>query len=64
MNPIQLLQSMMASGGMKNPQQMIMNMVGKNNPMITNLMQMANKGDSKGVEKIARNLFKEKRKRF
>lgn len=61
-NPMQILQMLMQGG--KNPQQMIMNMIGKNNPMFTNLMEMANKGDNKGVENFARNLFKEKGKDF
>lgn len=63
-NPIQMLQMLMQGG--KNPQQMVMNIVGKNNsnPMISNLMQMANKGDSEGIENFARNLFKEKGQDF
>lgn len=57
-NPMQMLQMLMQGG--KNPQQMIMNMIGKNNPMINSLMDMANKGDNKGIEKFARNICKEK----
>ena len=45
--------------------QMIMNMLGKNsNPMISNLIEMAEKGDNQGIENFARNLFKEKGKNF
>ena len=31
-----------------------------NNPMMNNLIQMAQRGDTKGVENFARNLCKEK----
>ena len=58
MNPMQMLQ------GMKNPQQFLQQMMGNNsvmsNPMARNAMQMAQKGDSKGIEQMARNLCKEK----
>ena len=57
-NPMQMLQMLMQGG--KNPQQMIMNLMGKNNPMINNLTNMANKGDTKGIEEFARNICKEK----
>ena len=40
--------------------QVVMNKIGKNmNPMQQNLINMANKGDVKGVETFARNLLKE-----
>lgn len=58
MNPMQMLQ------GMKNPQQFLQQMMGNSsvmkNPMARNAMQMAQKGDSKGIEQMARNLCKEK----
>lgn len=58
MNPMQMLQ------GMKNPQQLLQQIAGNNsvmsNPMARNAMQMAQKGDSKGIEQMARNLCKEK----
>ena len=58
MNPMQMLQ------GMRNPQQFLQQMMGNNsvmsNPMARNAMQMAQKGDSKGIEQMARNLCKEK----
>lgn len=58
MNPMQMLQ------GMKNPQQFLQQMMGNNsvmsNPMARNAMQMAQNGDSKGIEQMARNLCKEK----
>lgn len=59
-NPMQVIQ-MMKSGG--NPQQMIMNMM-KNqagsNPVMNNALQMMEKGDNAGLEKLARNLCYEK----
>lgn len=58
MNPMQMLQ------GMRNPQQFLQQMMGNNsvmnNPLAKNAMQMAQKGDSKGIEQMARNLCKEK----
>lgn len=59
-NPMQLIQMM--RGG--NPQQFLQQMMGNNsvmsNPMARNAMQMAQKGDSKGIEQMARNLCQEK----
>lgn len=60
MNPMQLMQ-MMRNGG--NPQQMIMNMMKSqagNNPVMNNALQMMEKGDNAGLEKLARNLCKER----
>ena len=58
MNPMQMLQ------GMRNPQQFLQQMMGNSsvmkNPMARNAMQMVQKGDSKGIEQMARNLCKEK----
>ena len=58
MNPMQMLQ------GMRNPQQFLQQMMGNSivmkNPMARNAMQMAQRGDSKGIEQMARNLCKEK----
>lgn len=60
MNPFNVMQ-MMKSG---NPQQIIQQMMNNSqimsNPMAKNAMQMAQKGDSKGIEQMARNLCKEK----
>ncbi len=57
LNLMQLMQ-MMRSG---TPQQMIFNnlksQVG-NNPVLGNALDMAQKGDSKGLEELARNLCK------
>ena len=58
MNPMQMLQ------GMRNPQQFLQQMMGNSivikNPMARNAMQMAQNGDSNGIEQMARNLCKEK----
>lgn len=44
-----------------NPQQVVLNMLGNtNNPIFSNLAQMAQKGDKKGIEEFARNIYKEK----
>lgn len=60
MIPMNLIQ-MLRSGG--NPQQMIINMMRQNagnNPVANNAIQMMEKGDAQGIEKLARNLCKEK----
>lgn len=60
MNPMQIMQ-MIKGGG--NPQQMIMNMLKQqagNNPVMNNALQMMGKGDNAGLEKLARNLCKER----
>ena len=60
MNPLSIIQ-MMKSG---NPQQFMQQIMGNSqimsNPMMKNTMQMAQNGDMKGVEQMARNLCKEK----
>lgn len=51
--------------GKMNPQQIVMNMIGNNtNPMVSNLLDMAQKGDYKGVEDFARNFCKERNVEF
>ena len=62
MNPVQMLQSFLGRG--MSPQQIINQMSGNKNPMITNLMNMMQNGNSKGVENFARNIFKEKGRDF
>ncbi len=58
MNPMQLL------NGMKNPQQFLRNIMGNNqimgNPMARNAVDMMQKGNVSGIERMARNLCKEK----
>lgn len=59
MNPMQMLQAMFKSNG--NPQQIVMQLMkGCNNPMLSNLMEMGQNGDTKGVENFARNVCKER----
>lgn len=62
MNPMKMLQSFLGRG--MSPRQIITQMSGNKNPMITNLMNMMQTGDSKGVEDFARNIFKEKGRDF
>ena len=57
MNPMQLIRGYMSKG--MTPKGMVKSMVG-NNPIFNNLIEMADKGDSQGVERFARNLLKER----
>ncbi len=62
-NPLQMIKTLMSGG--KNPQEIAMNMIGNNNnPVIQNLIKMAQNGDYKGVENVARNMFKEQGRDF
>lgn len=61
MNPMQLLQSFITKG--MSPQKIIEQMMG-NNPMVNNLVKMANSGNEAGIETFARNMFKEKGRDF
>ena len=48
-----------------NPKNIVMNMLKNNtNPIFANLIEMANKGDTKGLEQFARNYMKEQGKDF
>jgi len=60
MNPIQVLKTFLGNGG--NPQDLILKTINANNsnPMINNLVNLAQKGNKEEVEKIARNICKEK----
>lgn len=61
-NSMKMIKTIMSN---KNPQQVIQNMIGNNtNPMLNNLINMAQNGDTKGVENFARNIFKEKGRDF
>ena len=58
MNPLNMIKGMM---GVSSPKDMVMNMLRNNsNPICSNLLQMAEKGDTKGIEQFARNVCKEK----
>ena len=61
MNPMQMLQSFITRG--LSPQKIVEQMAG-NNPMMANLIKMANSGNISGVENFARNMFKEKGRDF
>ena len=61
MNPMQILQSFISKA--LSPQKIAEQMIG-NNPVMANLVKMANAGDTDGVEKVARNIFKEKGRDF
>ena len=61
-NPMQIINMLK---GMKNPKEAVISMVkSNNNPMIKNLIEMAEKGNTEGVESFARNLFKEQGRDF
>lgn len=57
MNPMQIIKGFMTKG--MTPKGIVMNIIG-NNPIFSNLVSMAEKGDSQGVETFARNLLKER----
>ena len=62
MNSMEMLKGMM---GNMNPKNIVMNMLKNNtNPIFANLIEMANKGDTKGLEQFARNYMKEQGKDF
>lgn len=59
-NPMQLIQ--MIKGG-QNPQQLAMSLLGgqaPNNPLLTNLLSLAQQNKTQELEQIARNMMKEK----
>lgn len=61
MNPMQLMQ--MFRSGEINPEQLAINLIQQNMgdmPMGQNLLSLAQKGDGAGIEKVVRNLAKER----
>lgn len=60
-NPVQLIKTYM---GMNSPEQIIYQMMGNNNPMLNNLIQMAKNGKKQDIENFARNYCKEHGKNF
>lgn len=61
-NPMQIINMLK---GAKTPKEAVISMVkSNNNPMIKNLVEMAEKGNTEGVESFARNLFKEQGRDF
>ena len=61
-NPILIIKEIIKQG---NPQQLVERMVMNNtNPMLKELVQKAQNGDTKGVEEFARNLYKQQGRDF
>jgi hypothetical protein len=61
-NPMQIINMLK---GAKTPKEAVISMVkSNNNPMIKNLVEMAEKGNTEGVENFARNIFKEQGRDF
>jgi hypothetical protein len=61
-NPMQLMNMLK---GIKSPKDAVINMIKtNNNPMVKNLVEMAEKGDSQGVENFARNLYAQQGRDF
>lgn len=61
-SPMQMLDILRS---FKSPKDAVLSMIRQNNnPMIKNLVEMAEKGDSKGVEEFARNLYKQQGRDF
>lgn len=62
MNNMQMLMQMLQKGG--NPQQLAMNLMQnsqmKNSPMGANLIQLAQNGQTKEIEQIARNIVSQR----
>lgn len=51
--------------GIKSPKDAVINMIKtNNNPMIKNLVEMAEKGQNDKIEEFARNLFREQNRDF
>ena len=63
MNPMQILQNFMGKGG--NPQQLVQKAIANNsNPMIANLVNLAQTGNKEQIEQFARNYCKERNMDF
>ena len=61
-NPMQFMNMLR---GIKNPKDAVINIIkSNNNPMVKKLVEMAEKGNTEGVESFARNLFKEQGRDF
>lgn len=57
MNKFEILKSIMTNG--MTPKGLVKSMAG-NNPIVKNLIDMAEKGDKQGIETFARNMLKER----
>ena len=61
-NPMQIINVLK---GMKNPKEAVINMVkSNNNPMIKNLIEMAEKGQIEDLKNFGRNLYKDNGRNF
>lgn len=61
-NPTQFMNMLK---GIKNPKETVLNMIkSNNNPMVKNLVEMAEKNDVKGLENFTRNIMKEQGRDF
>ena len=61
-NPMQFMNMLR---GIKNPKEAVISMVkSNNNPMVKNLVEMAEKGNTEGDENFARNFLKEQGRDF
>lgn len=61
-NPMQFMNMLK---GIKSPKEAVINMIkSNNNPMLKNLVEMAEKGDTKGVENFARNFYAQQGRDF
>ena len=61
-NPMQFMNMLR---GIKNPKDAVINIIkSNNNPMVKNLVEMAEKGNTEGVENFARNFLKEQGRDF
>ena len=61
-NPMQFINMLK---GIKSPKDAVINMIkSNNNPMIKNLVEMAEKGENEKVEEFARNLYKQQGRDF
>lgn len=60
MNPMQIFQFVQAQ---KNPQQFMLNALkqgGSNNPVLANIVSLAEQGKTNEIEQVVRNVFKER----
>ena len=61
-NPIQFMNMLK---GIKNPKEAVLNIVKSNtNPMVKNLVEMAEKGQNDKIEEFARNLYAQQGRDF
>ena len=61
-NPMQIMQLLK---GIKNPKETVFQLLkGNNNPIMKNIVEMAEKGQNDKTEEFARNLFREQNKDF